>query len=250
MREHLPSGCALVKVLELEVLETIVKEVLSRSMPIVTMAADDPLDLHDQIAAEVSQLWENLDPGQIAYILKQSAEGEWQDPETLEYFYGLSVEEIVLDCVDGFLMDTVEDIMQECMGPGEDCGYFISIRTFDDEVQEEQLREMQADMEAPAASFNYFVPEDDEDDEPEEVEVTKMLSDSSWFQRGLIKGYVMEVTGENAAIYLEDNGQEKLVIPKILQLLHKAKKATPGKWYEHKPGWRYRLAKEPVADTV
>lgn len=250
MREHLPSGCAVVRSLDLQSLEIIAKEALARAVPVVSMDVNDTHDLHDDIAAEVSKLWEEINPEQIAFIVKRSSETDWQDPDILEYFYGMPVEEIILDCVQSFIMETVEDIVLECLGPGENYGFFVSLKTFDDKVQEERIREISESMDPDGVVFDEEDDEDDGHEEPEEVEITKMLSDSTWCEKNFVKGYIMEVTGENAAVYLEDNGQEKLVIPRILQLLYKVRKAVPGKWYEHKPGWRYRLVPEQVADTV
>ena len=151
--------------------------------------------------------------------------------------------------MDSFVTETIEDILQDCMGPGEDYGYHIYIKTYDDDVVEERMQSHNVDDEDDEDDD-----EDEEDEEdkegPEECEITRILDDSTWKESGFVKGYVMEVTGEKAAVYREDNGKDKLIIPNLLQLLHKLKSAVPNKWYEHKPGWKYRLLLEKVADTV
>jgi hypothetical protein len=245
MRKHLPIGCVIIRALDLQALETITKEVLAQSMPVVVMIAEDPVDIHDQITNEVYKLWKNIDPSQIAYILKQLSNNEWNDPDVLESFYGLSVEEIILDYVDCFLIANIEDIMQDCMGPGEEYIYDIYINTFDNEVVEKRLQDLNVD---------YDPEKDDKGEEDKEGfkknQMTRILGDKRWREKDLVKGYVMEVTGENAAIYIDDNGKEYLYIPNLLQLLYKVKKANAGNWYEHKPGWRFRLVPVQVADPV
>jgi hypothetical protein len=256
--EHLPAACQIVKNLELSALEVFSRQVIKQSFPVIEMNEEDSFELCEQLAAEVGRMWESIDPDQIAYIIKSSSENEWDDPDICDSFFGLSVEEIVLDCVYVLLQDDIENVLDECLGPGESCRYNFLIRTYDEEVVQGMIQEVisegssfqafnededddDADSESSYKDFSYEI---EEGEDFEEVEISRMLTDSIWREHYLIKDFVVEVRGERAAIYKDDNGQERLVIPRVLDLLAKTRKARPGLWCKHMLGWEFRLVKK------
>jgi len=247
MREYQPTGCAIILALDLQSLEIITKEVLNSSMPFVDMIDKDSLNILDHISGEAFKLWNSIDPAQIAYLIKQSGKDEWSNPDVVEYFYGLSVEDIILDCVDNILSNDLADIMSDCFGPGEECQYHLYIKNFDEEVTEEKMREISDKFDSDDDEDDEY---DEDEDEDEDEDIVRILDQRIWAEENLVKGHVLEVTGKNASLHVDDDGKERLTIPYMLQFLFKVKQATPGEWYEHRPGWKYRLVPIAVANKA
>lgn len=258
-RQHLPISYQIIRHLDLKALEIIASHVIKQSFPVIQSIADDPMDLHEHLAGEINKMWDSINPDQIAYIIKADSEKEIDDPESIDYFYGLSIEDVILDCIYGFLQEDLEEILEECLGPGENYGYNLMIKTHDDEFVERNIKKMMSFIDEnenndscilfnndPYSDDEY---DDDEEDDGEEM-ITRTLSDNVWQERHFIKGYVLEVTGKKASVYKDENGTERLIIPKIISLLSKVKKAKVGCWYQHMVDWKYRLVKEPKTENA